>query len=135
MTDTLHLPSGKMSPVPIHQAGGMTLERCSKPSQAAKFLYLIRENGRPPEWFPAIAVTSPGGLWIPNISEAPNQGEGCSLWRIIEERAPRKYYLTPHLCTKFLRLARKAGARAEAACRYPEPVEKVLLKQGGRMQK
>ena len=65
----------------------------------------------------------------PNISEAPNQGEGCLLWRIIEDSAPEKYYLTPYLCTKYLRMAKKAG------CRFPEPVEAVLLKQGGRMQK
>lgn len=49
------------------------------------------------------------------------------MWRIIEEPAPEKYYLTPYLCTKYLRMA------AEAGCRFPEPVEAVLLKQGGRL--
>jgi hypothetical protein len=51
------------------------------------------------------------------------------LWRIIAVNAQRKYFLTPRLCTKYLALAHKAGAR------FPEKVEAVLLKQGGRMPK
>lgn len=129
MTDTPPLPYGKTCRAPFHPTAGVILGPSLKPSQTARFLCLTAENGRPPVWSPALAPVSLGGSWIPNISEAPNQGEGCSLWRIIEDNAPEKYYLTPYLCTKYLRMAKKAG------CRFPEPVEAVLLKQGGRMQK
>jgi len=109
------------------QTAGVILGPSLKPSQTARFLCLTAENGRPPEWSPAFAPVSLGGSWIPNISEAPNQGEGYSLWQIIEDSAPEKYYLTPYLCTKYLRMAKEAG------CHFPAPVEVVLLKQGGRM--
>ncbi len=129
MEDTRPSPYGKTSPGPLLQAAGMTFELCLKPSQAARFQCLLRENGRPPAWYPALALVSRGGCLIPAISEAPSQGEEYSLWRTIADSAPRKYYLTPRLCGKYLALAKKAG------CRFPEKVEAVLVKQGGRLPK
>lgn len=129
MADTPPLQFGRTCKARFHPTEGVILGPSLKPSQTARFLCLLAENGRPPEWFPAYAPISLGGSWIPNISEAPNQGEGCSLWQIIEDSAPEKYYLTPYLCTKYLRMAKEAG------CRFPATVEAVLLKQGGRMRK
>ena len=123
------LQSGKMLSARIPVTGALILGPCLKPSQAAKFQCLITtESGRPLEWRQALAPVSLGGAWIPAISDAPNHGEGCSLWRTIQASAPRKYYLTPHLCTKFLELAAKSGTR------FPLPVETVLIMQGGDMQ-
>ncbi len=127
MEQNLPSPFGKMSLARYRRGIAATSETYSKHSQAGRFLCLTVESGRLPAWCGLEALKSLGGSWIPAISEAPNRGEGCSLWRIIAERAQRKYYLTPRLCTKYLALARKAGTR------FPEKVEAVLLKQGGRM--
>jgi hypothetical protein len=116
-----------MSPAPIPVTGALILGPSLKPSQTAKFQCLTTANGRPLGWRQALAPVSLGGAWIPSISEAPNHAEGCSLWRIIEASAPRKYYLTPYLCTKYLKMAEKAGTR------FPLPVETMLIMQGGDM--
>ena len=50
----------------------------------------------------------------------------CSSWRILQASVPEKYYLSPGLCSRFLRLAVRAG------CPPPKEVEYLLLKQGGR---
>ncbi|MFQ9975366.1 MAG: DNA cytosine methyltransferase [Butyricicoccus sp.] len=50
----------------------------------------------------------------------------CSSWRILQASVPEKYYLSPGLCSRFLRLAVRAG------CPPPREVEYLLLKQGGR---
>ena len=53
-------------------------------------------------------------------------GGGCSSWRILQESVPQKYYLSPAVCSRILRLAVKAG------CPPPAEIEYLLLKQGGR---
>lgn len=53
--------------------------------------------------------------------------ESASLsWQILEDSVPQKYYLNPVNCTHFLTLAQRAGYPP------PEPVEYLLLKQGGK---
>lgn len=47
-----------------------------------------------------------------------------SLWQILEDSVPQKYYLSPVICSRFLRLAQTTG------CPPPEPVEYLLIKQG-----
>ena len=47
-------------------------------------------------------------------------------WRILQENVPQKYYLSPAVCSRILRLAAKAG------CPPPAEIEYLLLKQGGR---
>ena len=44
----------------------------------------------------------------------------------LQASVPEKYYLSPGLCSRFLRLAVRAG------CPPPREVEYLLLKQGGR---
>jgi len=44
----------------------------------------------------------------------------------LQASVPEKYYLSPGLCSRFLRLAVRAG------CPPPKEVECLLLKQGGR---
>ena len=50
----------------------------------------------------------------------------CSSWQILQTSVPEKYYLSPAVCSRILRLAAKAG------CPPPAEIEYLLLKQGGR---
>ena len=64
-----------------------------------------------------------------SIGESPglfSEEKESSLWRILEDSVPQKYYLSPAICSRFLRLAQTTG------CPPPEPVEYLLIKQGGR---
>lgn len=64
-----------------------------------------------------------------SIGENPpsySAASACSSWRILQASVPEKYYLSPGLCSRFLRLAVRAG------CPPPKEVECLLLKQGGR---
>ena len=66
---------------------------------------------------------------LDGIGENPPSYSGasaCSSWRILQVSVPEKYYLSPGLCSRFLRLAVRAG------CPPPPEVECLLLKQGGR---
>ena len=74
-------------------------------------------------------LTCAGGSWTPSIGESPglfSEEKESSLWRILEDSVPQKYYLSPAICSRFLRLAQTTG------CPPPEPVEYLLIKQGGR---
>lgn len=109
----------------FHQITGWILLPYSRPLPAAKFQCLILENGQAPEWYAGRVLKSLGGCWTASISESPNGGEEFFLWRILQENAPRKYYLTPHILTKLLNMAMKAD------CRFPRRIEVMLVKQGG----
>lgn len=80
-----------------------------------------------PEWCEAEGLISAGGSWTPNIGQAPGWHDGSvsSSWRILEGGVLTKYCLSPAQCSKFLRLAEKAG------CPPPKIIEALLLKQGG----
>ena len=67
-----------------------------------------------------------GGASTLNTGVSPREEKESSLWRILEDSVPQKYYLSPAICSRFLRLAQTTG------CPPPEPVEYLLIKQGGR---
>ena len=120
---------GKTSWERFLQMTGWILEPCLNPSQPAKFQCLLLEDGQMPEWCEGIDLTSHGGLWTPSIGEArrlPSDGEGSLSWRILEGNAPPKYFLSPAICSRILRLAQKVG------CPPPPEIEYLLRKQGGR---
>ena len=74
-------------------------------------------------------LTCAGGSWMPSIGESPglfSEERESSLWQILEDSVPQKYYLSPVICSRFLRLAQTTG------CPPPEPVEYLLIKQGGK---
>lgn len=83
--------------------------------------------GQPPEWCEGDSLTSPGGLWTPNIGQAPDWpgGSGSFSWRILEGGVLPKYCLSPAECSRFLKLAQRAG------CPPPREIEALFLKQGG----
>lgn len=113
----------------FHQITGWTLSPCWNLSQTPKFQCLLLEDGREPEWSEGIALTCAGGSWMPSIGENPpsyREESASSSWRILEDSVPRKYYLNPENCTHLLTLAQRAG------CPPPEPIERILLKQGGK---
>ena len=118
---------GKTSWEAFHQATGLILRPCSGRSQIPTFQFLLLEDGPTPEWCEAEGLTSAGGSWTPNIGQAPawRDGREFSSWRILEGGVLTKYCLSPAQCSRFLRLAEKAG------CPPPRIIEALLLKQGG----
>ena len=111
------------------QMTGWILQPCSTHSQIPKFQCLIAVSGRTPEWCEGDGLIPLGGSWTPSIGENPpfrSVGGGCLSWRILQENVPQKYYLSPAVCSRFLRLAVKAG------CPPPKEIEYLLLKQGGK---
>ena len=120
---------GKTSWERFLQMTGWTLEPSYPPSRTPKFQCLLREDGETPEWCEGDGLIPLGGSWTPSIGENPlfrSVGGGCSSWRILQENVPQKYYLSPAVCSRILRLAAKAG------CPPPAEIEYLLLKQGGR---
>ena len=98
-------------------------------SQIPKFQCLLLNSGPMPEWCEGESLTSFGGSWMPDIGESPrplNGGEEFFSWRILEDNAPQKYYLSPAICSTILRLAEKAEIPP------PPEIEYLLKKQGGR---
>ena len=122
---------GKTSMERFHQITGWILSPSLNPSQAPKFQCLLPEDGQVQEWCEGEKLTSAGALWTPDIGESPHyyNEEGVSFsWRILEENAAEKYYLSPAVCSRILHLAEKIGVPP------PEPIKAILLKQGGKYQ-
>ena len=110
------------------QMTGWILQPCSVRSQVPRFQCLL-VDGHTPEWCEGDALIPLGDCWTPSIGENPPSYSGasaCSSWQILQASVPEKYYLSPGLCSRFLRLAVRAG------CPPPREVEYLLLKQGGR---
>ena len=118
---------GKMSWEVFHQMTGWILTPCLQRSRAPRFQCLLLGNGQQPEWCEGDSLTSPGGLWTPNIGQAPDWpgGSGSFSWRILEGGVLPKYCLSPAECSRFLKLAQRAG------CPPPQEIEALFLKQGG----
>ena len=110
------------------QMTGWILQPCSVRSQVPRFQCLL-VDGHTPEWCEGDALIPLGDCWTPSIGENPPSYSGasaCSSWRILQASVPEKYYLSPGLCSRFLRLAVRAG------CPPPREVEYLLFKQGHR---
>ena len=120
---------GKTSWERFLQMTGWILEPCCNHSPIPKFQCLLLGDGQTPVWCEGERLTCAGGSWTPSIGESPglcNAGKESSLWQILEDSVPQKYYLSAVICSRFLRLAQTTG------CPPPEPVEYLLIKQGGR---
>ena len=93
------------------QMTGWILQPCSVRSQVPRFQCLL-VDGHTPEWCEGDALIPLGDCWTPSIGENPPSHSGasaCSSWRILQASVPEKYYLSPGLCSRFLRLAVRAG--------------------------
>lgn len=125
--DSQALRSGKMSKEVFRQITGWILMPCLQRSKTPKFQCLLPGDGQMPEWCEGSELTSPGGLWTPNIGQAPgwHDGRGSFSWQILEDGVLPKYCLSLAKCSRFLKLAQRAG------CPPPREIEALLLKQGG----
>lgn len=122
---------GKTSWELFFQTTGWILEQCLHASQIPKFQCLLVGAGQMPVWLEGECLTLLGGSWTPGIGESPHplNGEREFLsWQILEDSVPEKYYLSPTLCSRILRLAEIAQ------CPPPPQIEYLLLKQGGKYQ-
>ena len=75
--------------------------------QVPRFQCLL-VDGHTPEWCEGDALIPLGDCWTPSIGENPPSYSGasaCSSWQILQASVPEKYYLSPGLCSRFLRLA------------------------------
>ena len=120
---------GKTSWERFHQMTGLILEPCCNLSQIPKFQCLLVEDGQMPEWCEGDVLTSHGGSWTPDIGESPRRhsdGEESLSWQILQANVPEKFYLSPALCTRLLKLAQIAGIPP------PPKIEYLLMKQGGQ---
>ena len=116
---------GKTSWERFLQMTGWILEPCCNHFPIPKFQCLLLEDGLTPVWCEGEKLTCAGGSWTPSIGESPglfSEEKESSLWRILEDSVPQKYYLSPAICSRFLRLAQTTG------CPPPEPVEYLLIK-------
>lgn len=119
---------GKTSWERFLQMTGWILEPCCNHFPIPKFQCLLLEDGLTPVWCEGERLTCASGSWIPSIGESPglfSEEKESSLWQILEDSVPQKYYLSPVICSRFLRLAQTTG------CPPTEPVEYLLIKQGG----
>lgn len=119
---------GKM--FPEHSAP--TKERISgefsKKSQRPKFQYLNLENGEGADWSEYQTVKSLGELSMPNIGESPSAENASTLSAILEQNAPRKYYLSAKACSGILCRAERRGKK------LPPLLEAVLRKQAEEVE-
>lgn len=118
---------GRTSWEVFHHQTGWILPLSSPRSQDAQFQYLPLDGGHTLEWCEGEHPIWPGGLWTPSIGQGPGWHDGSESlsWQILEGDVLTKYCLSPTQCSKFLRLAEKAG------CPPPRIIEALLLKQGG----
>ena len=122
--------SGKMWQEVLYREEEMILEPYLKPLQAPPFQCLIL-NGQTREWCDGQNLSFAGVCWTPNISERQNsckeEREYLS-YAILEKEVPTKYYISPAISKRILRLSIKAGAP------LPKTIGKILIKQAGNIQ-
>ena len=104
---------GKTSRERFLQMTGWILQPCSVRSQVPRFQCLL-VDGHTPEWCEGDALIPLGDCWTPVLGRTRPRTSGvsaCSSWRILQASVPEKYYLSPGLCSRFLRLAVRAAVR------------------------
>ena len=118
---------GKTSWERFHQMTGWILEPSCQRSQTPKFQCLLLEDGQTPEWCEGERLMCAGGSWMPSIGQSPGWpgGSASFSWRILEGGVLTKYCLSPAQCSRFFKLAQRAG------CLPPAEIMALLLKQGG----
>ena len=74
-----------------------------------QYLDLRAESGNPPERSWATGSASHGGCLTLSIGAFPSAAVESTLWQILEEDAPEKYYLSAKDCAGVLRRAERRG--------------------------
>ena len=118
---------GRTSQELWYQETGSILEPSLNPFAAPAFQCLSL-NGQMQEWCEGKNLSFAGESWTPNISQHPNlckEEREYLLYAILEDIEPTKYYISPKVCTRILRLSQMAQIK------IPYPIEMILQKQGG----
>lgn len=107
---------GKMYPEHSAATAGTIFDACWKrlrTSQGGEYQYLdLRaENGCGPEKSWETDSPSPGGSWTRNTGECPSVVRESTLWQILQEDAPERYYLSAKACKGVLRRAELRGKK------------------------
>ena len=120
---------GKTSWERFLQMTGWILEPSCNHFPIPKFQCLLLEDGLTPVWCEGERLTCAGGSWMPSIGESPgllSEERESSLWQILRGQRsaeilfkPRDMFPLPPPCTDY-------------GCPPPEPVEYLLIKQGGK---
>lgn len=123
---------GKTSPAPspAAQKRARTSASSLKRSAALKtvpYLFLDLRPGHGNLLGPYWALISPwrGDASTLNTGVSPRDARESSLWQILQEIVPRKYYLTPTACLGILRRAKERGKE------LPPQLKTALMMQAG----
>lgn len=105
---------GKTCPEPSHPIKEMTSEQSSKSfakssMRGYQFLDLSPTNGNPPERLWVTVSPSRGGSSMRNSGECPSAARESTLWQILQDNAPERYYLSARACEGILRRAERRG--------------------------
>ena len=105
---------GKTCPEPSRPTEGTTseqsLKKFAKPqTRNYQFLDLTKVNGNPPARWWATVSPSRGGSSTRNTGECPREENVSTLWQILQDNAPEKYYLSARACEGILRRAERRG--------------------------
>lgn len=103
------LPSGRMFPVLYRAIKDRISGKSSRRSSIKMFQCLDLEDGQSREWLEADKQNWRGGYLMPNISVSPSDVRVCSLWSILEEDVPQRYYLSAKAARGILRRADRRG--------------------------
>lgn len=114
------LLSGKMWQELFQAIKDKISEECLKKSQKAIFQCLIVENGQIPVWLETGKQLQLGECWMLNTGECPNVERESTLYTILMENVPDKYYLSGKACAGILRRAKQRGKK------LPEILEMAL---------
>ena len=107
---------GKMYPEPSAATAGTISDACWKRLRTSKggeyqCLDLHAESGCEPVKSWATDTPSPGVYWTRNTGECPRGVRESTLWQILQEDAPERYYLSAKACKGVLRRAELRGKK------------------------
>lgn len=107
---------------------GRISAECLKKSQKPTFQCLIVEDGQQAEWLEAPQAVQLGDSWTLNTGECPSVENVSTLYTILTENVPQKYYLSAKACLGILRRAEQRGRT------LPEVLETALKQQAQEQQ-
>ncbi len=116
---------GKTSQERSAAMGVMIFGLYSQNSARPKFQCLILDDGQTPEWCEGEELMLRGDASMRNIGVSPNEERESSLWQILEDTVPEKYFLSEKACLGILRRAEKRGKV------LPEVLRIALIRQSG----
>ena len=119
---------GKTCPEPSAATKAKTsdasLKSLSESARKYLFLDLRTDAGHSQERSWVTATVSRGGSSTRNTGECPSAAKESTLWQILQENAPEKYYLSAKACEGILRRAERRGRELQLTLR--EALEEAM---------